>query len=47
MLLTLDFEIHYADDYTLRKMTTAEYIRDARFGVHGVGIAVDDHHGRR
>lgn len=36
--LTLDFETHWEDEYTLSKMTTAEYIRDPRFHVHGVGL---------
>jgi DNA polymerase len=30
-LVTLDFETHYSDEYTLRKMSTSQYIRDPRF----------------
>lgn len=35
MLLFADFETYWAKDYTLRKMTPAEYILDPRFQVHG------------
>lgn len=38
----IDFETFYGDDYSLRKMTTQQYIRDPRFRVHGVGIKVGD-----
>lgn len=37
-LVTIDFETYYAPDYTLSKMTTAEYIRDPRFQTIGVGL---------
>lgn len=38
-LVTLDFETYYGDDYTLTgKRNMSEYIRDARFHAHGVGI---------
>ena len=42
MFLTLDFETYYADDYSLSKMTTEEYINDPRFEVIGLGIKEDD-----
>jgi DNA polymerase I-like protein with 3'-5' exonuclease and polymerase domains len=41
-IITLDFETYYAKDFSLSKMTTEEYINDARFEVIGVGIQVDD-----
>jgi DNA polymerase len=41
-LITLDFETYYAQDYSLSKLTTEEYIRDKRFEVIGVGIKVGE-----
>lgn len=38
--LTLDFETYYDRDFSLRKLTTEEYIRDPRFEV--IGVAVHD-----
>jgi len=38
----LDFETFYAKDYTLRKMTPAEYILDPRFETICVSAKVDD-----
>ena len=38
--VTLDFETYYDQDYSLRKIKTAIYVRDARFKVQGVGIKV-------
>lgn len=38
----IDFETYYDRAYSLSKMSTEEYIRDERFKVHGVSIAVDD-----
>jgi DNA polymerase len=40
-LITLDFETYYDKDYTLKKLTTEEYVRDPRFEVIGVGARVD------
>ena len=41
-LITLDFETYYAQDFSLSKLTTEEYIRDRRFEVIGVGVKLDD-----
>lgn len=38
MIATLDFETYYDADYTLKKMSTSEYIRDARFEVISCAI---------
>lgn len=39
-LISLDFETYYDADYTLRKMSTSEYVRDPRFKAQMVGIKV-------
>lgn len=39
-LVTLDWETYYDTDYTLRKLSTSEYIRDERFIPHMVGIKI-------
>ena len=39
-LVTLDFESYWDVDYTLRKMSTSEYVRDPRFKAHMVGIKI-------
>ena len=36
--LVLDFETYYDDEYSLKKMSTVEYVCDDRFEVLGVGI---------
>jgi len=41
-VITLDFETYYANDFSLRKLTTEEYIRDKRFQVIGVGVRSGD-----
>ena len=40
-LLFLDFESYYDNEYSLRKMTPAEYILDARWETHMMGAKVD------
>ena len=43
MLLTLDFESFYDKEYSLKRLTTEEYIRnDDLFKVHGVGVKFGD-----
>ena len=43
MILTLDFETYYDKEYSLKRLTTEEYVRDnARFKVHGVGLKSGD-----
>lgn len=39
-LVVLDFETFYSADYTLRKLSTSEYVRDERFHAHMVGIKI-------
>jgi len=39
-LVTLDFETYYDSDYTLRKLSTSEYIRDTRFQALMCGIKI-------
>lgn len=39
-LAIADFETYFASDYTLSSMTTEEYIRDARFKTHCLGIKI-------
>lgn len=41
-ILTIDFETFYDREFSLSKMTTEEYVRDPRFEVIGVSVAVDD-----
>jgi DNA polymerase len=41
-VVTIDFETYYSKEYSLRGLTTEEYIRDPRFEVIGVCIKVDD-----
>ena len=40
--VTLDFETYYDRQYTLKKLTTEEYVRDNRFEVIGLAIKIDD-----
>ena len=41
-ILTLDFETYYAQDFSLSKLTTEEYVRDDRFEVIGISIKEND-----
>ena len=41
-ILTLDFETYYSKEFSLTKVTTEEYIRDAQFEVIGVSVQVND-----
>lgn len=41
-LITLDFETYYDKDYSLKKLTTEQYIRHRDFQVIGVAVKVDD-----
>lgn len=37
-ILTIDFETFYDADYTLKKISTSDYVRDPRFEMIGVGV---------
>lgn len=41
MLVTLDFETFYDSDYTLKKMSTSEYIRHHRFKALSCGVKIN------
>lgn len=41
-ILTLDFETHYSQTYSLSKMTTEEYIRSEDFEVIGIAVKRND-----
>jgi len=41
-ILTIDYETYYDKDYSLKKMTTAEYILDPRFQVIMCSFKLDD-----
>ncbi len=40
-LVGLDFETYYDDDYTLKKLSTSEYVRDPRFETLSVAMEID------
>ena len=37
-IITIDFETYYAQDFSLTKVTTEEYVRDDRFEVIGIAV---------
>jgi len=41
-IIALDFKTYYDKEFSLKKLTTEEYIRDSRFEVIGVGVKEDD-----
>lgn len=42
MILTIDFETYYSNEFSLTKQTTEEYIRSDLFETIGVSVKVDD-----
>jgi DNA polymerase len=40
--VTIDFETYYDTEYSLQKIKTPLFVRDARFQVHGAGIKVGE-----
>lgn len=42
MIVTIDFETYYDKDYTLKKLSTSEYVRDRRFEAISCAIKVGD-----
>lgn len=43
MILTMDAETFFSDEFSLSKMTTEAYCRDARFEVHGWAVRSPQH----
>ena len=41
-IATIDFETYYSREYSLSKMTTAEYIHGPQFQIIGVSVAIGD-----
>lgn len=41
MLLAIDYESFYSDEYSLSKMKRTEYLNDERFKVHGAAVSLD------
>jgi DNA polymerase len=41
-ITVIDIETYFDQEYSLKRLTTEEYVRDARFSIHCVAIACDD-----
>lgn len=41
-IITIDFETYYDNEYSLKKLTTEQYIRDPRFHIIGVGVKINN-----
>lgn len=41
-LITIDFESYFDKEVSLRKMSTAEYVRHPKFEILGCGVAIDN-----
>ena len=41
-IIGLDFETAYDDEYTLKKLSTSEYVCDPRFACKGLAVKIDD-----
>lgn len=41
-LVTIDFETYYDQDYTLRKLSTSQYVRDPRFEAQMMGLKIGE-----
>ena len=41
-ILTIDFETYYDQNFSLRKITTEEYVRSAQFQIIGMGIKLNE-----
>ncbi len=42
MIITADFETYFDRDFTLKKLPMAQYIRDPRFKIHGMGYRINN-----
>jgi len=40
-MIDIDFETYYSKQYSLKRMTAEEYVRDPRFQVLGIGVSID------
>lgn len=41
-IVTIDFETYFDNDYTLKKLTTEEYVRDERFEALGAAVRIGE-----